>query len=357
MKEKLRALIKEKTKQRPDTKVTNAAVLNPGSIERIPTGISAVDRLLGAGKDGKKGIGRGDVTIVCGPTHTGKSTLSSQIIAKAISDDPDKVAVVYSGEQQAGEFKFYVFQQLAGSYMTKMPSGQYAIPDSTDAAIRQAVDMQLIWLDTRDAQGKLLPQREKWTHIRSEAEAYAEAGAQIFLIDNVMKLTADIAGSKELRTQSELERQTFIGSWAEEFAKTYNVWVILVAHYRKSVQGIESTGPENILGSSSISNSAGYIIEYNRYSDIEINGNPKKPEEQPGDPSLEYSRKVKIWKNRGNRGILQTRGIRTYYDAQSSRIWTDKADIADEKYPWRDRLNDSKWLAEQDEDFNTLPFV
>jgi len=325
--EALHKLIQDKAAKRAGIRVAAAKALNPAQIERIPTGITGVDTILHGG------IGRGDMTIVCGPTHTGKSTIASQIVAKAIAEDPYRTAVVYSGEKQQGEFKFDIFRQLAGTTMEKdrHKRGEYLLSTAIEQRIERAVYDQIVWLDTKDDEGKSLAQGLKWRHLREEMEAFADAGAEVFLIDNLMTLASDILGSYDLKLQSDLERQVYIGSWLEGFAKQYNVWVILVAHYRKAT-GYHSSGPDSILGSSSVPNSAGFILEYNRYTDDEISN----------DATLEYSRKIKIWKNRGF-GTLALKGIRSEFDAASTRIWTLEKDKADKAYPWQDRFTLKDW--------------
>ena len=351
MNEKLRKLIEEKAAKNAGTRLMTAEVIDPSKIERIPTGVTAIDAIMHGG------IGRGDMTIICGPTHTGKTTLGAQIICKSVSMKPDEPFVIYSGEQQAGELKWSILQHLAGSEMVKTGVGEYGIPDATKDAIERATWNQLLWIDAKDANGKPLPQGERWTHLRKELETYAEAGVTRFYIDNLMMLGTEILGSREVKLQSDLERQTYIGTWLEGFAKQYNVWVILVAHFKKA-DGQDSymTGPDKILGASSVPNSAGFIIEYNWYSDREIWGDPKNPDKFPGDPSLEYSRKVKIWKNRGY-GTRQTRGIRAEFDVKSARIYTDYDDKADKSYPWRKRFDDPEWHDYKADETDCLPFV
>jgi hypothetical protein len=288
------------------------------------------------------GIGKGELTLICGKTSTGKTCLVSQIIAKYISESPDHFVVVYSGEQRRGELKFSIFRQLAGSRMKRIGPGEYDIPDEVAQDIKRVIFDQIVWLDTKDDDGHQLPQAEKHTHLKNEIQGFVDAGAGMIVKDNLMTDVATLIGSKELRTTSDLERQSYIGSWLEELAKDNNIYVILVCHYRKdgTDKGVSSDGPSSILGSSSVPNSAGYIIEYSKFTDKEVYGDPKHPDEYPGDPTLKSCRRIKIWKNRGY-GDLETKGFKVRFDPASTRIWSDPQDKEDSSFPWEERAKGS----------------
>ena len=72
--------------------------------------------------------------------------------------------------------------------------------------------------------------------LKSMTDTVRQYGVKLLIIDNLM--TIDIAANDS----NELQEQTKCINSLINFAKTYNVAVILVAHPRKLQQGIEDVG-------------------------------------------------------------------------------------------------------------------
>ena len=312
--------------------VSMAQPVNPATIERLPTGVDSIDAILHGG------LPRGQLSIICGPTHTGKSSLASLVLARSLSNS-DKYALMFAGEKTEGEVLFDVARQMAGSRMRKIGNNEYCIPDSDFAAIRQVMGMRLTTISMLE-RNRLVPRNRRLSYIQSTIEEAAAAGVEIIVIDPLMMLVAAGVGDPEIRANTDIERQVLIGTWLEDIAREYNIWVVLVAHYRKGTAS-DVTGPEMIAGSSAVPNCAGTIIEYNRFSVSEVRDNA----------ALEYQRRVKIWKNRGF-GTLDLIGQTCIFDAPSTRIgsnpagqdgsqgYTADGDCADANFRWWERLQD-----------------
>ena len=112
-----------------------------------------------------------------------------------------------------------------------------------------------------------------------------------------------------------------------DVAQETGAMIILVAHKRKeSLGGTDAS--DDISGNSQITNYAGVVMSYDRYSDKEI----KEAD------YLEECRRLTVSKNRLY-GNVNTKGIMMSFDAKSRRIWGGSLSRSEQndfthKYGW-----------------------
>jgi KaiC/GvpD/RAD55 family RecA-like ATPase len=331
--------------------------INPKDIERIPTGIRSIDATLHGG------IPRGQLSLVVGQTHTGKSTLSIQLMAKAILRDKP---VLYLGyEAQPGEIHFELQRMLAGpGRMNKTGPGEWGVDSTAAEKIdRFLYDGYLTLRPRKNGHPMPMAERHEWT--MRKMQEFVDAGGEVIVIDPMMQFIAQMACSPVMRSlKTDNERQSYIGMTLEDFAITNNVWVIMVCHYKKGGVDAAGSGPDAVNGSSVVPNSAGVIISYERFSEVwkawkikKIKQDIKSAKEKGETDRIEAleadikrieckelddKRQVKIWKNRGW-GKLELGGIETGFDDASHRIGSHDPDYWDDKYDYEKIMNSPEW--------------
>ena len=335
--------------------------INPKNIERIPTGVRSVDAVLHGG------IPRGQLSIICGQTHTGKSTLSLQLMTKAFMRD---IPVLYLGfESQPGEIHFELQRMLAGpGQMVRTGPGEWGIDSAAVERIDKFLYDRYLTLKPRK-NGMSMPMSERHGWMMSKIREFiaVTGGRCMIMLDPLQQLTAQGACSPEMKMlKTEVERQAYFGVLFEDIAQSNDCWVVLVAHYKKG--GDDSTysvsGPDAIAGSSVIPNSAGVIVSYERYSEVWQARVKKKAEKELKDANdkndteaaavaqakinkidghyYDDKRCVKIWKNRGW-GTLETRGLELGFEPASHRIGSHDPDYWDDKYDYEKIMNSPEW--------------
>ena len=337
--------------------------INPKDIERIPTGIRSIDATLHGG------IPRGQLSLVVGQTHTGKSTLSTQLMAKAILRDKP---VLYLGyESQPGEIHFELQRMLAGpNRMIKTGPGEWGVDSNAAEKIdRFLYDGYLTLRPRKNGQPMPMSERHEWT--MGKMQDFVNAGGEVIVIDPMQQFVAQMACSPVMWSlKTDIERQSYIGMTLEDFAITNNIWIIMVCHYKKGGADAAGSGPDAINGSSVVPNSAGVIISYERFSEMwkawkikKINDQIKIAKDNKEDErvalleadiakitggALDDKRQVKIWKNRGW-GTLNLGGIETGFDAASHRIGSYDDDYWDDKYDYESVMAGAEWHDYKDD--------
>lgn len=292
-----------------------ADVKPPSNIPKLQTGIHALDNLLHGG------LPFGLYHVIAGKRGNGKSTFASQIFARAL--DQGYICMAYSGELNDYNFKFWLDCQLAGSkHIIVDPATvgkqykDYLIPSSIQDRITEWYRGRCFIYDNtiiraEDETTKLLDVID---------EAIRRYGVKVVLLDNLMTAMhkEDIAGSNEY------ERQGIFVDRLAEIAQETGALILLVAHKRKgTVGGVD--GSDDVSGSAQITNYAGVVISYDRYSDKEIKEMPFK----------EKGRKLIVSKNRLY-GSTNTLGIAVEFDERSRRIYTGEVQSDDfrHQYGW-----------------------
>lgn len=294
--------------------------VNLEELERIPTGIEDIDKILSGG------IYLGQVVIVTGKRGSGKSTLTSQFVANAL--DLGYKTLAYSGELQNYHFKNWIDKQLAGKHnLEEVESRQagtyYRIPKDTAAMISEWYRGKAFIYDQSsindDEVASLLDIIEK---------AIRQYGITFVLLDNLMTMIDIDAGADIYRAQSKFVEKLV------KIAKQLNVAIILVAHPRKNTAGTDDN--DEIAGSSDITNRVDIVMTYKRPKDVPPNEG-----------------RLSISKNRFTGRLAVGKGeIQLFYDTASKRISDNMSDL-ERQYGWEK----DRFVTVSDAELEELPFV
>ncbi len=244
----------------------------------ISTGMEELDRILTGG------FHYGGVVILSGKRGDGKSTMGSQFVVEALSQNHN--CMIYSGELPNDQVRNWLDRQLLGKKELTEADAEICgawyrkrlfVYDDTDLT------------DDEDEIGSLFEIME---------EAIVQRNCELLLIDNLMTAMEEEADTNEAlyRKQSQ-----FVGKMAK-MARRFKVIIILVAHPRKTMA--TNLSNDDVSGSADITNKANIVMTYSR---ITHNG------EEP-DPTV---RALSVTKNRLT-GRLGT--LKVYFSEDSKRI-------------------------------------
>lgn len=321
--------IQRKTKEGRAARVMDAKYVNPYDIEKLPTGVQALDEFL------MGGLPRGQVSLITGKTGDGKSTIVSQVIAQMASNT-GHCAYMYSGEMSDGLIKFQLLRQMAGpEHMVdnvimdengNLTQRGYKV----DPAVRPDIE-RAAW-DSIISFHQIPYVVNRFEYFKNELIDAAQNGISVFVIDNVMMADGMLATDPTMRSLDANGRQREFATWLENFAKDHDVWVILVAHQRKGNNS--GTDNDDVAGSSSIANSCGVVISYSRYTDSEISGNPMITAED---------RKIHVSKNRliGTLTVSVETGIIAKFNERSCRITSINGK---QSWRWKEKIEDPDFI-------------
>lgn len=304
--------------------ISDVEQVNIYDIEKVPTGINSLDRLLYGG------LPFPGLTILSGKRGEGKSTLAGQILSTAI--DHDYKCLAYSGELAAWHFKAWLFKQIAGGnhtflYQNKSGDQGYAVSKTNENLINAWIRDKLYLIDNTRIVGS-----ESVGLISAIETAIKRYGVRLILLDNLMTAISMLtdAGSDKNAIQED-----FVNKLAQ-IAMTYNVHVIIVAHKRKNAYG--GDGMDDVLGASAITNLANIVITYGR--DRELG---------------EDQRLLQLWKNR-DFGKVNFKGWTMDFDERSNRIY-GIGDDKEKEFGWvkdnEANMAEYQWSTDLPED---LPF-
>lgn len=323
--------IQRKTQEGRAARVMAAKYINPYNVEKLPTGIEALDEFL------MGGLPRGQVTLISGKTGDGKSTLVSQIVAQMASNT-NHCAYMYSGEMSDGLIKFQLLRQMAGpehmvDNMVMDDNGNLIQRGyKVDPAVRPDIE-RAAW-DSVISFHQIPYVANRAEYFKGELIDAAQNGIDVFVIDNIMMTDGMLATDPMMRALDVYSRQKEFATWLENFAKDHDVWVILVAHKRKGKD--DGRDPEDVAGSSAIVNAVGNVISYGRYTDTEISGNSLITAED---------RKIHVTKNRIIDGKLTTNvkdGIIAKFEPKSCRITSVNG--GGQYWKWAQKLEDPDFI-------------
>lgn len=290
-----------------------ASVKAPESVPKLATGIHALDMLLHGG------LPFGLYHIIAGKRGNGKSTLASQIFARAI--DQGYTCFAYSGELNDYDFKFWLDCQLAGNRnIIEDPKTigrdyhDYLIASSVQERITEWYRGRCFIYDNT----VIRKNDDSMKFIDVIDESIRRYGVKVVLIDNLMTAIHK-EGLTEYRT--DFERQNEFVDRLALIAQETGALILLVAHKRKdSIGGTDAS--DDVSGSSQITNYAGVVISYDRYSEKELKDSPY----------LIDCRKLVVSKNRLY-GAVNTSGIMMNFDERSRRIWGTESELK-YRYGW-----------------------
>jgi len=273
------------------------------SVEKFRTGMPSLDNIL----DG--GFRIGQLAILTGKRGEGKSTLASLFGIQAI--EQGFKSFFYSGELPDFMFRNWMDCQLCGK--SEHTQSENDLIDAWYGDRAYIYDNSI--LDDSD---------EYITLIDAIKIAIIQRGCKFIMLDNLMTAMDDDLSLDIYREQSK-----FIGQLSS-LAKQFNVFILLIAHPRKS-NGSELTN-DDISGSSHITDKADITIMF---------GKPKK------DDIDEYERIIDIRKNRLT-GKITKSPIRVTYDYTGSRRLAENADeFRNMRFSWKPDDNETFYNFEQ----------
>ena len=255
------------------------------AMEKMSTGMKKLDDVL----DG--GFRFGQLAILTGKRGDGKSTLASMWGREALAQNVN--CFFYSGELPDFYFRNWMDRQI-----TKKTKLEQSDIDQLNFYYGE----RAFFYDSQDNKD------DEITGLLETIEvAIKQKGCRFILIDNLMTALEVDVNADLYRAQSQ-----FVGELAA-MAKKYLVFIVLVAHPRKS----QNVTNDDISGSSNITDRADLVFNYGRIQ-------PKKGEEPPG----EDERRLEVMKNRlTGRLAIDKKGIRLVYDNGSKRIAEDIMDF------------------------------
>lgn len=270
--------------------------VDPYSLEKIPTRIQEVDKLLCGG------LIFGCVNLITGKSGKGKSTLASQILGNAI--DCGYNVFAYSGELPNFLFKSAIdFQSAGPQNVIEENRGEYVrryVRKSAKEEIEEWYRGKCMLYD------RTMVNNEDTDLLKTIEQMIISQNVRVILIDNLMTMISqtNVKGSK-------LDSQSNISHKLEDIARFYNVCIILVAHKRKDSGIDDEDMDDSIRGDSDIVNSAGVIIHYNVNKD-EVDMD-------------EFPRIIAVTKNRVF-GRTNYNGWKVKFDEKSKRIYGNNDD-------------------------------
>lgn len=280
------------------------------NVDGVTTGLKAID-------DELMRLFFGTLTIVSGQPGSGKSSLLTQLACNSL--DNDIGTWLFSGELPNGVEKSWFNYIFAGprnitDAISRRGNPYKKISTTTLAEINKTYKGR--WHIYRDDYDNTLNKL-----IASMTDTVRKYGARCLILDNFMCIDTETS-EEELRSQTDTIKKLI------EFAKKYQVAVILVCHPRKMDAGT-NVGIYDIAGTSNIVNLAHRTIGLRRVTDAERENAAKYSEKRR--QLLKYDVIVTIVKDRmfGRQNI----DVGLYYDPASRRFFGDM-DEYDRRFSW-----------------------
>lgn len=279
-------------------------------VDGVTTGLKAID-------DELMRLFFGTLTIVSGQPGSGKSSLLTQLACNSL--DNDIGTWLFSGELPNGVEKSWFNYIFAGprnitDAISRRGNPYKKISTTSLAEINKTYKGR--WHIYRDDYDNVLDKL-----IASMTDTVRKYGARCLTLDNFMCIDTETS-EEELRSQTDTIKKLI------EFAKKYQVAVILVCHPRKMDAGT-NVGIYDIAGTSNIVNLAHRTIGLRRVTDAERENAAKYSEKRR--QLLKYDVIVTIVKDRmfGRQNI----DVGLYYDPASRRFFGDM-DEYDRRFSW-----------------------
>lgn len=281
-------------------------------MDGIKIGIPELDRKL-------MKLFYGTFTICTGINGSGKSSFLSQLVCNSM--DEGKNVFMYSGELPNFQTKSWINYIFAGQRNVK----QYEQNEATYWKITPEAKSNI----SNYYKQKLFIYKDGYDHkttsiLKSMEDTTRKYGCKLLIIDNLTSINLEANENNKFQKQEE-----FVNSLID-FAKKYNVAVVLVVHPHK-IEQMRRLSKMDIQGVSAIIDLAHRVISLYRVSNLDKQGIPKKNGTGWYKEPIKYDVLCDILKDRmlGSEGA--TAGL--YYDKPSRRFFTDEASL-DHKYKW-----------------------
>lgn len=219
-------------------KIKRMELVEAVDVESMPcvsTGVLELDKILSGG------FHFGQVALLSGKRGNGKSTEASQLMVEALNQNIN--CMIYSGELPDFFVKSWLDRQIYGK--RTLTNTQV---DSCNSWYKQRL---FIYDNT------CIDEEETATLLDVIEEAAQKMNVRFFVLDNLMTALDDCSNNESLyRAQS-----NFVGKLAK-MAKSYDIFILLVAHPRKSLSSRFEN--DDVSGSADITNKVDIVMSYDR---------------------------------------------------------------------------------------------
>ena len=266
------------------------------SLVHIPTGYTILDKKI-------IGLLLGDVTVMSGLSGSGKTSWLD-CLALNVVDRGVKTAI-WSGELQDFRFQSWIDQIAAGkNYVRKKEGydGLYYCPKQTAERINSWLGDKLLLYNNRWG--------NKWGKIfNGIRDAVEKRGCKLIILDNLVALNiTDYDGDK-------YSQQTQFINDIKEYAKLWNIHIILVAHPRKDMGFLRK---ESISGTADLTNLCDNCFIIHRVNrDFKNRGSEFLGAEKINE-YLGFDAVLEVAKNRSMGVVDELIGM--YYERESRRL-------------------------------------
>lgn len=213
-------------------------MVDTSKMEKILTGFPGLDAFI-------NGMYMSELVILSGRAGAGKSSWINTLILNVI-EQGYKVAM-WSGELPPHIVKLWLYNAAAGSLVRKDEDGDTHLAPEYVSQIDEWIRGRVMLYNNNYGY--------KWSQVFADMSLAADAGARMFILDNLMTLDID------LLTDGKYEAQKEVISTLKDFAAKRSAVVMLVCHPRKVTSFIRN---EDISGSSDIVNKADDIFIIHR---------------------------------------------------------------------------------------------
>lgn len=262
----------------------------------------------------------GTLTILTGVNGSGKSSWISQVICNSLDDD--KNVFLYSGELPNFQSKNWINFILAGQrnlkeYQTEDGGKYWKMSPETKHNISNYYKQKLyIYKDGYDHKASSI--------LQTMEDTTRKYGCKLHIIDNLTAVNLECSDENKYQKQEEFINHLI------DFAKKYNVAVVLVVHPHK-IETMRRLNKMDIQGISAIIDLAHRIISLYKVTDEDKKGTPKKSGNGWYKEPIKFDVMADILKDR-MRGF-EGSSCGFYYDRPSRRFFTDIKSL-DHKYNW-----------------------
>jgi archaellum biogenesis ATPase FlaH len=256
----------------------------------------------------------GSVLLLTGKKGAGKSTLLNQcFVCEPLEQGQD--VFIYSGELAPGVVRSWIDLSMVGPENITMDGAFVHNVDSGAEKLMEEWYDNRIWIyeDNSNKESDILDKAISVTR---------KYGVKVWVLDNLMTLDLGASSTDKLDKQKE-----FIVK-LNNLAIMYGVLVVLVAHPRKTMSGVE-LDTDDVAGANELGNMAQYIVSVKRYSKKEkagVRDNKGGYKIQP----IDYDVEVDIMKNRYTGKIDKAQ---LNFDYKSYRFWSNKKEL-NKRYKW-----------------------
>ena len=264
----------------------------------------------------------GTVLILTGRNGNGKSVfLNQEFIAEPLNQGLD--IFVYSGEMGKPILKSWIELVLAGrDYVTVVNNTSHRIDSEARKSMREWYKNRVFVYDNdKDASGDVILDK-----LEAVVRRY---GVKVAVLDNLLTIDLSVKQDSDVWQEQKKFMVKLIN-----FAAKYNIFIVLVAHPKKTLEFRRLTS-DDVGGVGALTNLAHYVLSIHRYTKKEKTGEKDmKGGFKSGKEPNEHDCVIDLFKNRitghANKEIEQ------YFDYNSYRFYETPEELW-KRYKWDKR--------------------